>query len=58
MRTRTILLLVLALAGCEKGSGPTTTPDEATPDGEGGDPEQSIPDDKDFEDAEESDEPY
>jgi predicted small lipoprotein YifL len=54
MKTRTMLLLVLALAGCEKGSGPTTTPDEATPEGEGGDPEEKIPDDEEAE----GDEPY
>lgn len=52
MKTRTMLLLVLALAGCEKGSGPTTTPDEATP--EGSEPEEQIPDDEEAE----GDEPY
>ncbi len=48
-------VLLLALAGCEKGSG-STNPDEATPAGEDGDaPEDAFPDD---EDAESGDEPY
>jgi hypothetical protein len=58
MKTTTMLLLVLALAGCEKGSGPTTTPDEATPQGEGGEPEESFPDDEATDDAEGDAEPY
>jgi hypothetical protein len=49
------LLVLLALAaGCEKGSGPTTTPEEGAPEAEGDEPEESIPDDED----DEGDEPY
>lgn len=47
MRTKAILTcLVLAIPGCEKGSGPTTNPDDAAAD-DSADAESAIPDDED-----------
>lgn len=63
MRTQTLpkialALLLPALAGCEKGSGPTTTPEDGAAEGEVREsdaPEEVFPDDEDVEDE---DQPY
>lgn len=55
--TTTIALFMLALAGCEKGSG-TTTPDDAAGEGEARESdaaEEAFPDD---EEVEGEDQPY
>ncbi len=52
MRTKAILSVLLAIAGCAKGSGPTTTPEEGAAEPASAEPEESIPDDDDIDEEE------